>query len=87
VRDGVYGRKLVTSLFSPSERDGRSISRVSDVLRAGSVSARSWEERVTTEHTGHTEKREESRELISFSFFIRESLLGVLGALRGSKKP
>jgi hypothetical protein len=28
-------------------------------LRAGSVSARSWGERVTTEHTGHTEKRVE----------------------------
>jgi hypothetical protein len=59
VRDGVCGRKLVTSPFLPSESDGRSINKVSDVLRAGSVSARSWGERITTEHTGHTEKRVE----------------------------
>jgi hypothetical protein len=31
--------------------------------RAGSVSARSWGERVTTENTGHTEEREEGKEL------------------------
>jgi hypothetical protein len=34
-----------------------------DVRRAGSVSARSWRERVTTENTGHTEKREKGKEL------------------------
>jgi hypothetical protein len=60
VRDGVCGRKLVMSPFLPNESDGRSINRVPDVYRSGSVSARSWGERVTTENTGHTEKTVES---------------------------
>jgi hypothetical protein len=38
-------------------------SRMGDILRAGSVSARSWRERVTTENTGYTEKREKGKEL------------------------
>jgi hypothetical protein len=53
-------RKEAHDVSPLSESDGRSINRVSDVLRAGSNSARSWGERVTTEHTGHTEKRVES---------------------------
>jgi hypothetical protein len=38
------------------------IRRSSLHLRAGNVSARSWRERVTTEHTGHTEKKRKRRE-------------------------
>jgi hypothetical protein len=57
VRDGVCGRKLVTSPFPPSESDGSSINRVSDVYRAGNVSARSWLWRRTTERTENTEKK------------------------------
>jgi hypothetical protein len=51
------------------------------------VSARSWGERITTEHTGHTEKREKGKgkrvgagdPMISFSFSHSGSFLSVLG--------
>jgi hypothetical protein len=72
-RGEVYGRNLVTPPSPPSESDGRSISRVSDVLPAGNVSARSWREKVTTENTERAEKREE--DLFSESSWPKETII------------
>jgi hypothetical protein len=57
------------------------------------VSAWSWGERVTTEHTGHTGKREKGKgkrvgagdPMISFSFFIRD-LFSVFSAFSASPR-
>jgi hypothetical protein len=53
-----------------------------DVLRAGSVSARSWPGRVTTESTEQAEKRVEGRMALIFPEFVPPAYVTTFGCVR-----